>query len=186
MRLGRKISERTDLLRWEGCNKNNKIIIAGSTWRNDLSLFENLDYKIIIAPHELDHLERIKEINNSVLLSDCKIENCNKFNVLIIDEIGVLSKIYRYADIAYIGGGFGGGIHNVLEAVAFGLPVIFGPNYQKFNEAKELIKQKGAISICNYKELSSAIDFFNIFDKSIAINYIQENSGATRSIIAHI
>ena len=93
------------------------------------------------------------------------------------------SNIYQYGKLAYIGGGFGVGIHNILEAVAFGLPIIFGPNYQRFNEATELIKQKGAVSISNYKELTSAINFFNTFDKSIAINYIQENSGATDAIL---
>ena len=72
------------------------------------------------------------------------------------------------------------------EAVAFGLPVIFGPNYKKFNEATELIKQKGAISISNYKELTSSIDFFNTFEKSIANEYIQENSGATAKILNSI
>ena len=93
------------------------------------------------------------------------------------------SNIYQYGNTAYIGGGFGVGIHNILEAVAFGLPVIFGPNYQKFNEATELIKQKGAVSISNYTELTSAVDFFSAFDKSIAINYIQENSGVTDTIL---
>jgi 3-deoxy-D-manno-octulosonic-acid transferase len=106
--------------------------------------------------------------------------------VLIIDSIGILSNIYQYGNLAYIGGGFRGGIHNILEAVAFGLPVIFGPNYQKSNEATELINKKGAISISNYTELTSAIDLFNTFDKSIAINYIQENSGATTKILDSI
>ena len=106
--------------------------------------------------------------------------------MLIIDSIGLLASIYQYGNITYIGGGFGVGIHNILEAVTFGMPVIFGPNYQKFKEAKELINQKGAISISNYQELSAAIDFFNSFDKSIAINYIKENSGATTRILNSI
>ena len=104
-------------------------------------------------------------------------------NVLIIDSIGILANSYQYANIAYIGGGFGSGIHNILEAAAFGLPIIFGPNYQKFIEAKELINRKGAISISNYQELTSAINFFNTFNKLIAINYIKENSGATTKIL---
>ena len=107
-------------------------------------------------------------------------------NVLIIDSIGLLSSIYQYGSLAYIGGGFGSGIHNILEAVNFGLPVIFGSNYQKFNEAKKLINKKGAISISNYQELISAIDFFNTFNKSISLNYIKDNSGATKSIIENI
>ena len=116
--------------------------------------------------------------NNKALVCFC--------NVLIIDSIGILSHIYKYGNLAYIGGGFEKGIHNILEAVAFGLPVLFGPNYKKFNEATELIKQKGAISISNYKELTSAIDFFNTFEKKIAINYIKENSGATTKILNSI
>ena len=86
----------------------------------------------------------------------------------------------------YIGGGFGSGIHNILEAASFGLAVIFGPNYQKFNEAISLINKKGAMSISNYEELSSAIDIFNSFDQSIALNYIKENSGATNKILGLI
>ena len=104
--------------------------------------------------------------------------------MLIIDSIGLLSNIYQYGDLAYIGGGFGSGIHNILEAVAFGLPVVFGPKYQKFNEAKCLIEQKGAISISNYEELIYAINILNNFDKSIALNYIKENSGATKRILS--
>ncbi len=106
--------------------------------------------------------------------------------MLIIESIGILSNIYKYGHLAYIEGGFRGGIHNILEAVAFGLAVIFGSNYQKFNESTELKKQKGAISISNYKELSSAIDYFNTFDKAIAITFTAKGSGATRSIIEHI
>ena len=104
-------------------------------------------------------------------------------NVLIIDSIGLLSNIYHYGDLAYIGGGFESGIHNILEAVAFGLPVVFGPNYKKSNEAVSLIKKKGAISISNYEELKSAINTLSTFNKAIALNYIKENSGATKRIL---
>ena len=106
--------------------------------------------------------------------------------MLIIDSIGLLSSIYKYGTISYIGGGFWVGIHNILEAVTFGMPVIFGPNYQKFKEAKELINQKGAISISNYQELSLAIDYFNTFDKNIATDYIINNCGATEIILEKI
>ena len=132
------------------------------------------------------HIAQLQKQTNAQLFSKANTENINSNNVLIIDSIGILSSIYQYGKLAYIGGGFGVGIHNILEAVAFGLPVIFGPNYQKFNEATELINQKGAISISNYKELTSAIDFFSAFDNSIAINYIQENSGATTKILNSI
>ena len=175
----------------ETFSKNKPTIICGSTWPKDEILLAQYikghpENNYIIAPHELQHISALQKQTNALLFSEVGNTNISNSNILIIDSIGILSNIYQYADIAYIGGGFGVGIHNILEAVAFGLPVIFGPNYQKSNEATELINKRGAISISNYKELTSAIDFFNAFDKSIAINYIQENSGATRSIIAHI
>lgn len=171
--------------------KTKPTIICGSTWPKDevlLSQFikENPQYNFIIAPHEMRHIAQLQKQTNAQLFSKANTENINSNNVLIIDSIGILSSIYQYGKLAYIGGGFGVGIHNILEAVAFGLPVIFGPNYQKFNEATELINQKGAISISNYNELTSAIDFFSAFDNSIAINYIQENSGATTKILNSI
>ena len=172
----------------EEFSKNKTTIICGSTWPKDEALLtkyikENPNYNYIIAPHELQHISALQKQTNALLFSKANNTNIRTSNVLIIDSIGILSNIYQYGKLAYIGGGFGVGTHNILEAVAFGLPVIFGPNYQKFNEATELIKQKGAISISNYTELTSAVDFFNAFDKSIAINYIQENSGATTKIL---
>lgn len=175
----------------EGFSKNKITIICGSTWPKDEALLakyikENPNYNYIIAPHELQHISLLQKQTNALLFSKADSTNIRHNNVLIIDSIGILSNIYKYGNLAYIGGGFGGGIHNILEAVAFGLPVIFGPNYQKFNEAKELINKKGAIPISNYKELTSAIDSFTTFDESIAINYIQENSGATTKILDSI
>jgi len=171
--------------------KNKPTIICGCTWPKDETLLtqyikDHPENNYIIAPHELYHISDLQKQTDALLYSKINETNILMTNVLIIDSIGMLSNIYQYANIAYIGGGFGVGIHNILEAVAFGLPVVFGPNYQKFNEATELINQKGAISISNYKELTSAIDFFNTFDKSIAINYIQENSGATTKILNSI
>ena len=167
--------------------KNSKVLIAGSTWKNDLDLFENLDYKIIIAPHELDHLDTIKELNNSVLLSDCEIEQSVKYDVLIIDRIGILSKIYRYADIAYIGGGFGKGIHNCLEAAVYNIPVIFGPNYQKFKEAKEFISLGIAKSVNNPNEFRNAMSNFEKLNiKQISKDYFKKKIGASETITQYI
>ncbi len=175
----------------EEFSKNKTTIICGSTWPKDEALLakyikDHPENNYIIAPHELQHISALQKQTNALLFSKADNTNINNSNVLIIDSIGILSNIYKYGKLAYIGGGFGGGIHNILEAVTFGLPVVFGPNYQNFNEATELIKKKGAISISNYKELTSAIDFFSAFDKSIAINYIQENSGATTKILNSI
>ena len=196
--------EYTNRIIQEFC-KNSKILIAGSTWTNDLNLFEIfdeldlgsvlfdlLDYKIIIAPHELDHLGKIQGIGkkaklNSVLLSNCKISDCNNFDILIIDEIGILSKIYRYADIAYIGGGFGKGIHNCLEAAVYNIPIVFGPNYHKFQEAKDLIYLGIARSINNSEEFIDSIDHFEKLDiKQISKNYFKNKIGVAEIITQHI
>ena len=117
------------------------------------------------------------------MYSNSNKKNILTTNILIIDNIGMLSGLYKYGNLAYIGGGFGSGIHNILEAVTFGLPVVFGPNYHKFNEAIDLINHNAAISISNYKELKSAIEISTNFDKSISLNYIKKNSGATSKIL---
>ena len=175
----------------EQFSKKRTTIICGSTWLKDEAILvkyikKNPNYSYIIAPHEMQHISTLQKQTNALLFSKADNTNISSGNVLIIDRIGILPSIYQYGKLAYIGGGFGIGIHNILEAVAFGLPVIFGPNYQKFNEAAELINKKGAISISNYKELSSSIDYFNLFDTSIAMNYIKENSGATTKILINL
>ena len=168
--------------------KTKPTIICGSTWLKDETLLsqfikENPQYNYIIAPHEMHHISHLQKQTGAHLFSISNTENINSNNVLIIDNIGILSSIYQYANIAYIGGGFGSGIHNILEAITFGLPVIFGPNYQKFNEATELIALGGAKSISNYTELTLAIDSFANFDQKIATNYIKNSSGATETIL---
>ena len=168
--------------------KTKPTIICGSTWLKDETLLsqfikENPQYNYIIAPHEMHHISHLQKQTGAQLFSTSNTENINSNNVLIIDSIGILSSIYQYANIAYIGGGFGSGIHNILEAITFGLPVIFGPNYQKFNEAAELIALGGAKSISNYTELTLAIDSFANFNQTIATNYIKNSSGATEKIL---
>ena len=130
---------------------------------------ENPQYNYIIAPHELTHVPKLHKQTNALLFSTANQQNIHDKNVLIIDSIGLLSSIYKYGKIAYIGGGFGVGIHNILEAVAFGVPVIFGPNYKKFNEAKDLIALGGANSISNFEELEQGINHFEEFDSTIAL-----------------
>ena len=168
--------------------KTKPTIICGSTWLKDETLLsqfikENPQYNYIIAPHEIHHISHLQKQTGAQLFSTSNTENINSNNVLIMDSIGILSSIYQYANIAYIGGGFGSGIHNILEAITFGLPVIFGPNYQKFNEAAELIALGGAKSISNYTELTLAIDSFANFNQTIATNYIKNSSGATETIL---
>ena len=175
----------------EEFSKNKTTIICGSTWPKDEALLakyikENPNYNYIIAPHEMLQISVLQKQTNALLFSKADNTNINNCNVLIIDSIGILSNIYKYGDLAYIGGGFGSGIHNILEAATFGLPLVFGPNYQKFKEANELIELGGAKSISNYSELEITILSFTNFNKSIAKNYIKSNAGATDIIISSI
>ncbi|MEN0056650.1 MAG: glycosyltransferase N-terminal domain-containing protein [Mucilaginibacter sp.] len=196
-----------------------KLFIAGSTWPEDEKLLATLpalypEWKFIFAPHEIGE-EKINNLVNlfpkeaaikySELVDDnSKVKSQNSKEdssistprtplstpqILIIDNIGMLSSLYAYGDIAYIGGGFGVGIHNTLEAAAFGLPVIFGPNYSKFNEARELIALKGGFSINNEAELQGTVDtlvtdnaFYSITSKKI-YTYVREHTGATQMIM---
>ena len=168
--------------------KSKPTIICGSTWPKDEIILvkyikDHPENNYIIAPHELQNISDLKKQTNALRYSLADDKNIFTSNVLIIDSIGILSHIYSYGSIAYIGGGFGSGIHNILEAITFRLPAIFGPNYQKFNEATELIALGGAKSISNYTELTLAIDSFANFDQKIATNYIKNSSGATEIII---
>jgi 3-deoxy-D-manno-octulosonic-acid transferase len=114
------------------------------------------------------------------------------FQVLIIDSVGLLSSLYRYGNLAYIGGGFGVGIHNILEAATFGLPVIFGPNYKKFKEAVDLKNTGGAFSIQNFNELESILNKFlgnnHQLSEASAVckNYVEKNTGSTNFIIKKV
>ena len=175
----------------EEFSKNKTTIICGSTWPKDEALLakyikENPNYNYIIASHEMQHIKELKKQTNALLFSKADSTNISNSNVLIIDSIGILSNIYKYGNLAYIGGGFGSGIHNILEAITFGLPVIFGPNYSKFKEAKDLITLGGAKSISNYIELAFAIDLLADFDQTIATDYIKGNAGSSKTILATI
>ena len=117
------------------------------------------------------------------------IQEIENKDVILVDTIGHLSSLYQYGDIGFIGGGFGKGLHNTLEAATFGLPVFFGPNHKKFREALELIEVKAAFPVTNYKYFSSQMDKLlsdaNALKKlsAVAENYVKENTGATRTII---
>ena len=179
----------------------NKVIVAGSTWEEDETelihyVRANPHIKFIIAPHEIDeqNLKDVqKEFAGSILYSDLFLNQPVTSNVLIIDNIGMLSRLYRYADITYVGGGFGDdGVHNVLEPAVYGKPVIYGPEFEKFIEAIELIACGGGTSIASALELEKVLtEFWN--DEPLlkssgesAKNYVYSNSGATKKIIAFI
>jgi 3-deoxy-D-manno-octulosonic-acid transferase len=141
------------------------IFMAGSTWPADDELMikiinqDTSELKYIIVPHEINQsqIENLKwKIKKPVaVLSEFHEREFKKARVLIIDKVGILANLYQYASVAYIGGGFGKGVHNILEAATFGMPVIFGPNYKKIAEARDLIKYGSAFSIKNEKELWS-------------------------------
>lgn len=176
-------------------------IVAGSSWAPDEDLFieyfnNHPEMKLIIAPHVIDENHLVEIISKLkrpyVRYSKATEQNVKKADCLIIDGYGLLSSIYRYGEIAYIGGGFGVGIHNVLEAAVYGIPVIFGPKYQKFMEARQLIEGKGAFSIKDSEELSQLLDKM-ISDKeflkesgSNAGNYVTKNLGASELILSQI
>ncbi|RZK42202.1 MAG: 3-deoxy-D-manno-octulosonic acid transferase [Pedobacter sp.] len=168
--------------------------IVGSSWPEDEKLLPALsekypDWKIIIAPHEV-HEKHISDIEilfpNSVKFSVFKNQSSQTTSkILIIDNIGMLSSLYQYASLAYIGGGFGAGIHNTLEAAAFKLPIIFGPKYDKFQEAKDLIAIDAARSINNSEELIAAFEYFKNNESAAerAASYVKSNKGATEIIL---
>ncbi len=180
---------------------NAPLIVAGSTWKPDeemLSAFINQgsELKFIIAPHEVSttNINRLQQLlkTKTILLSKADETIIGNYQVLIIDSVGLLSSLYRYGKIAYIGGGFGVGIHNILEAATFGLPIIFGPNYKKFKEAVDLINQGGAFSISKQDELYRVLNRL-IKEKSpreksakISKNYVEKNVGSTQVIIKKV
>lgn len=179
-----------------------KILVAGSTWREDEKLLQGLlisfpELKMIIAPHEI-HASHIHELKNrfptALLFSQLKNEKSPATsNCLIIDNIGMLSSLYHYAHISYIGGGFNeSGIHNILEAAVYNKPIIFGPNYSKFKEATDLLKSGAAISVKDNKELEKVLENLLSNDdhyqhiSTIAGDYVTENTGATKMIVNYI
>lgn len=183
---------------------NSKVIVAGSTWEEDeIELLHFVkahpEIKFIIAPHEIDeeNLNDVKEeFRNSISLSAFEQSSILKpetSNVLIIDNIGMLSRLYKYATIAYVGGGFGDdGVHNVLEAAVYGKPVVFGPVYEKYEEATGLVNEEGGISINGPLKLEGVLNAL-LNDEgerkrrgAAAKNFVLAHAGASQRIIRFI
>lgn len=177
----------------------NQLIVFGSTWKQDIDIIKsainNLDgnIKIIIAPHEISD-GNIKYIEDSFLLKSSRHSEYSAnvdCQLLIIDNIGMLSTLYKYADISYIGGAFGKGLHNTLEAAAYGNPIIFGPRYLKFNEAINLIKVGAAFSIDSSEtfnlKLIELLQSESLRQKAAIASkqLVQKNIGATKAILDH-
>lgn len=176
--------------------------VAGSTWPKDEELLAELlaelpdSVRMIIAPHEIEdsHLNQLDERfgQQSVRFSTYREQPEKDKRVLIIDNIGMLSRLYAHGHVAYVGGGFGSGIHNTLEPATFGLPVVFGPKYQKFLEAHELLAAGGAFSIDTTAELLQIGKDLteNIEHRKVAgmasRKYVQEKTGATAIIMAEL
>ena len=180
-----------------------KLLVAGSTWQPDEKLLAELfskihsGYKLVIAPHlvEKNHIEQIKKIFHSFSIacfSEKETKDISNDEVLIIDTIGLLSKIYKYADISYIGGAFKTGLHNILEAAVFEKPIFFGPHFQKFNEAIELVEQGAAFPIKNATEMAQKVVYFKenpaFYEETCRIckNYVAQNLGATEKILSEL
>lgn len=190
--------EAKDLPLVELFKNNTMTFVAGSSWQPDEDLFieyfnQHPEVKLIIAPHVIDenHLvEIIRKLKRPyVRYTRADEKNVRKADCLIIDCFGLLSSIYRYGEIAYIGGGFGVGIHNTLEAAVYGIPVIFGPKYQKFQEAIRLLEAKGGFSIKSYEELKALLDRMledEEFLRESGMNaglYVTDNAGATDKVL---
>jgi 3-deoxy-D-manno-octulosonic-acid transferase len=164
--------------------ESQKVLVAGSSWAPDEDILidyvqnVNKDVKLIIAPHEI-HKEHIQQIESKLKVPYFKytepIDNLEEARVMIVNTIGMLSSIYKYGQIAYIGGGFGVGIHNTLEAATYSMPVFFGPNYKKFKEARDLIELKGGYSIKDANEFNEQIE--KLWNEPKALQESAENAG---------
>lgn len=180
--------------------KGHKVFVAGSSWQPDEDLFSKYfnthcnDWRLIIAPHVVndDHITAITALfpeKKVVRYTTTTEDEASQADVLIIDCYGLLSSIYRYGDVAYVGGGFGVGIHNVLEAAVWDMPVVFGPNNQRFQEAQELKAAKGGFDIQGYEDLEQILDQLtqnDVYCKeagNAAGSYVKDNAGATQLIL---
>lgn len=176
-----------------------QVVVAGSTWHKDEEFIKLLSdryslWKFILAPHEID-VEHIRSITNlfpkSILYSkimDYSDEEIRQAQVLIIDSIGLLSSLYYYADLTYVGGGFGAGIHNTLEAATYGKPILFGPKYEKFQEAVDLVELGAGFPFTNEKQIKEIMQALQDKDKrkragDSAADYVQQRRGATHIIM---
>ena len=185
----------------ENGSKGCKVFVAGSSWQPDEDIFirffnDHPDWKLIIAPHVIgeDHLSYIldKLQMKAVRYTQATEQSAAEARCLIIDCFGLLSTIYRYGEIAYVGGGFGVGIHNVPEAAVWGVPVLFGPNNKRFQEAQDLLACKGSFEVTDYDSFNTIIsrlisdDQFRHQCGEASANYVKSRSGATDIIMKSV
>ena len=183
----------------------NKLMVAGSTWNDDeemiaqvMSDLNDSSLKLIIAPHEIDakHLKEIRKLfPDSIYYSEFQktVYEMKSKTVLIIDNIGLLSRLYGYSYLSYVGGGFtNDGVHNVPEAAVYGKPVMFGPNFQKYSEAIELIEAGGGLSVGSAEEMKKQVSIL-LTDQEVygerseaSRNYVMKKTGAVEKIMQYI
>lgn len=185
----------------EAFSEGRRVFVAGSSWAPDEDIFirffnEHTDWKLIIAPHVIgeDHLEQIMQKlgRRAVRYTRTTPEEAREADCLIIDCFGLLSSIYHYGDVAYVGGGFGVGIHNVLEAAVWDMPVIFGPNNKNFIEAQGLIANGGGFEIASYEDFEGVMNRFIDDEDAVkkagaaAGRYVEGCTGATKKILSEV
>ena len=197
-----EILTRDNTLDFIGAFKQDRLtIVYGSSWEDDETIYidflnQTNNVKHIIAPHNI-HAHKIEQLEQKITkkvvkYSTMEEKNLEEFDVFIIDTIGLLTKIYSYADIAYVGGAFKTGLHNILEPAVFGIPIVIGPKYNKFQEAVDLVARKGAYSINNqaaYQEIMQNLvsdASFRTTTGNINTNSVTENAGAINSIMHYI
>jgi len=187
-----------------------RVIIGGSTWPAEEKMLARLwkspefrdlkeEWRLVIAPHDIseEHLLLIEELFEGEIIRFNRIEGpwqeaLNIYGVILIDSIGLLSSLYAYADLAFIGGGFGKGIHNILEPAAYGIPVVFGPNWTKFREAESLIKIGAAFPVNDFESVSSIINKlgsdsnFRSESGELAVSYMKSQMGSSDLIIRYL
>ena len=181
---------------------NETCIVAGSTWPEDEDVIVKYinktqkHLKFVLAPHNIktEHIQSLKKsiAKKVVLYTEIEQNDISSCEVLIINTVGLLTKIYSYADIAYVGGAFATGLHNTLEPAVFGIPIIIGPEYKGFNEAEKLVTEKGILVTRDYDEFTTTLD--NLLENPgylkttgiINSNFVKENKGASVQIMTHI
>lgn len=202
-RVSQQLTQNNYLIEIENFKQKQLCLVCGSTWQDDENILlefintSSNELKIIIAPHNIKPLEierfRKKIIKKSVLFSELKKDEIVNYSILIIDNVGLLSKIYSYADIAYVGGAMGTtGLHNILEPATFGVPVVIGKNYANFPEAKQLLDLGGIFSVNNAEECNQILkrlvkdQTYRNHTGKIAQNFVETQTGATLMVMEYI
>lgn len=197
-RVKQIVDNRKEIVTAKKFKENETVFVVGSCWPEDFELIallinENVGkLKFIIAPHELKEsfMKEIEKALSARVIRYSQAKEDMDFDVLLVDNIGMLSSLYQYAEFAYVGGGLGKGLHNILEAACYGIPIFFGNrNYEKFQEAKDLIMRGGAFEVSDYSDFKKKYELLisrpenYLLACEVTKSYINENLGATKKII---